>query len=65
MTIHCEMKSGAYLQCPWKDNGYCHYVDENEVKKRRMLAKINFILNLQAPCPQHKIEQYSQGLKTR
>ena len=52
MTVHCEMPAGKN-HCPWNDNGYCHYLDEREVKKRELLAQVNDLPNYLPVCRQH------------
>jgi len=51
MPIYCEQPAGAH-HCPWCDNGYCHWDDEKEKEKRKLLAQVNSIEVLRGVCRQ-------------
>jgi hypothetical protein len=57
--IFCEQPAGKN-HCPWNDNGYCHYYDELERKKRLLLARSNDLFALQPVCRQDYQERGSK-----
>lgn len=49
--VHCEQPAGKN-HCAWNDNGYCHYDDEREIRKRKQLARSNMISSFIGVCNQ-------------
>jgi hypothetical protein len=50
----CNQPAGA-RHCPWNDNGYCHYYDDQEERKRKLLQKSNGLKFVQGVCNNTKL----------